>query len=90
MTPSMLVWPIFANAPPSLASVIGTSFVTIVMSAAISDPVASVPMNESIFMTTTTTRVDHADPEADGERDRDRRDERNPVLRRSGARRRRR
>ena len=53
----MLVWPIFANAPPSLASVIGTSFVTIVISAAISDPVASVAMNESIRMTTTTTAL---------------------------------
>ena len=36
---------------------IGTSFVTIVMSAAISEPVASVPMNESIRMTTTTTAL---------------------------------
>ena len=55
--PPTLVWPIFANASPSLASVIGTSFVTIVISAAISDPVASVPMNESIRMTTTTTAL---------------------------------
>ena len=67
------------NASPSLASVIGTSLVTIVISAAISDPVASVAMNESIFMTTTTTPL-IKDAEADGERDRDRRDERNPVL----------
>ena len=36
---------------------IGTSFVTIVMSAAISEPVASVAMNESIRMTTTTTAL---------------------------------
>jgi hypothetical protein len=57
VTPSTLVWPIFANASPSLASVIGTSFVTIVISAAINDPVASVAMNESIFMTTTTTAL---------------------------------
>ena len=41
--------------PASFASLIGVSLVTIVMSAWISDPVASVAMKESIFITTTTT-----------------------------------
>ena len=59
---------------------IGTSFVTIVISAAINDPVASVPMNESIRMTTTTTALITPIADAHAERDRDRRDDRNPVL----------
>ena len=52
--PSMLVWPIFAKPPWSLVLMIAVPFVAIVISAWISDPVASVAMNESIRITTTT------------------------------------
>ena len=43
------------------------SFVISVMNAWISEPVASVPMNESTPMITTTKRVDHADEQGDAE-----------------------
>ena len=43
--------------PASFPLEIGVSLVTIVIRARISDPVASVPMNESIFATTTTVAL---------------------------------
>src|SRR3954467_14484303 len=52
--PLMSVWPILAKPPASLMSWIGVSPVAIVMNDAISDPVASVPMNESMRIVTTT------------------------------------
>ena len=57
MTPSIDVWPIFENGPASLKLSIDTSLVTSVISAEIREPVASVPMNESIFITTTTVAL---------------------------------
>ncbi len=55
--------------------------VAIVISARISDPVASVAMNESIRMTTTTIGVDDADEEAgtEAEQERRQRAERRPT-----------
>ncbi len=55
--PSTVVWPILANPPASFTSLIGVSLVTSVISAWISEPVASVAMNESIFMPTTTVAL---------------------------------
>src|SRR5580692_5569718 len=50
----MLAWPILANGPASLGLVIAMSLVISVMNAWISEPVASVAMNESTPITTTT------------------------------------
>ena len=54
MIPNSVPWPIFRNVPVNLGSWIVRSWLTHEIKARISDPVASVPMNESTRMTTTT------------------------------------
>ena len=67
MKPPTLVWPILANPPWSLVLMIAVSPVAIVISAWISDPVASVAMNESIRITDDDDAVDHPDQDARAE-----------------------
>ncbi len=52
--PPMLPWLIVENEPDSLSLLMELSLVTKLMNACTSDPVARVPMNESIRMITTT------------------------------------
>ena len=51
----MVTWPISEKEPPRTGLLIGMSCVVRVMKAAIREPVASVPISESIRITTTTT-----------------------------------
>ena len=77
--PPMSVCPIFEKPPASFASLIGVSLVTIVISAWISEPVASVPMNESIFITTTTVALIRPTTSADQQPERQRRHQRHAA-----------
>ena len=54
MTPPNVPWLMFENAPDSFSLLIVLSPVTKLMNACTREPVASVPMKESIRITTTT------------------------------------